>query len=407
MAAAGDERGEGRIKVAGSGHSFTPAALTDGTLLEIDNLNRVLAVDRASGLVKVEAGIRLGRLNRALDRHGLALESVGDIDRQTLAGAISTATHGTGSRFRNLSAQIEEIELIGADGELRVLSERDDSDRFRAARVGLGALGAIYSVTLRTVGNFRIDRNDRPRPLAELLPVIDEFADRLDHFEFYVFPHSGTALCRESSRTFEPARPRNSAAVYAQEVIVENWMAAAAVRVARAVPAAIPGLSRLAAAGAGKTRKLDRSFRVYASERRVKFTEMEWAVPRQHARQAFERVLEIAERREHGVYFPIEVRFVASDDAMLSPAFERDAAYIAVHHDTRADWRPYFEAVAEALAEFDARPHWGKRHELDASALADLYPRFGDFARARAELDPTGAFTNAYTDRVLGPPTGS
>lgn len=403
VAAAESEPGEGRIKVAGSGHSFTPAALTDGTLLDIDNLDRVLDVDRSSGLVKVEGGIRLGRLNRSLDRHGLALENLGDIDRQTLAGAISTATHGTGAKFRNLSAQIEELEIIGADGELRTLSERSDSDAFRAARVGIGALGAIYSVTLRTVTNFRVDRTDRARPLAELLPVLDDFADGFDHFEFYVFPHSGTALCRESTRTFEPAKPRGYAAEYAQEVIVENWMAAAAVQVARTVPAAIPSLSRLASRGAGKSRKVDQSFRVYASERRIKFTEMELAVPRNVARQAVERVLEIAERPEYGVYFPVEVRFVAADDAMLSPSFERDTTYIAVHHDTKADWRPYFDAVAEALAEFGARPHWGKRHELAADRLAVLYPRYADFARVRAKLDPTGAFANSYTDRVLGP----
>lgn len=397
------EVGRGRVKVAGSGHSFTPAALTDGTLIEIDNLDRVLAVDRSSGLVKVEAGIQLGRLNRALDRHGLALENLGDIDRQTLAGAISTATHGTGSRFQNLSAQIEELELIDADGRMHVLSQRGDADAFRAARVGLGALGAIYSVTLRTVTNFRIDRTDRARPLAELLPVMDEFADSLDHFEFYVFPYSDTALCRESMRTYESARPRSAAAVFTQEVIVENWMAAAAIQIARAVPSAIPSLSRLAARGAGKSRKLDQSFRVYASQRRVKFTEMELAVPREAGREAVRRVVEIAERPEHRVYFPIEVRFVRADDAFLSPSYDRDSTYIAVHHDTKANWRPYFEAVAAALAEFGARPHWGKRHELGASELAQLYPRFSDFARARAKLDPEGAFANAYTDRVLGP----
>ena len=198
---------ERRIKVAGSGHSFTGAALTDGTMVQVDLLDRILELDRPSGLVKVEAGIGLGELNRRLDQRGLALESLGDIDRQTLAGSISTATHGTGKRFRNLSSQVVSMELVGADGTLRELSESSDPEGWRAARVGIGALGAIYSVTLQTVTNFRIDRTDRARPLADVLAGLDGFVDELDHFEFYVFPHTETALCRESMRTQVPARP--------------------------------------------------------------------------------------------------------------------------------------------------------------------------------------------------------
>jgi len=392
-----------QVKAAGSGHSFTGVALTSGVMLDAGLLDRVLDHDPASGLVKVEAGIVLGELNRRLDRRGLALENLGDIDRQTLAGSIATGTHGTGIRFRNLSAQVEALELVTASGELVELTPGVDGDGWRAARVGLGALGAVYSATLRTVTNFRIDRSDRPRPLSEVLSGLDELVDGLDHFEFYVFPHTDTALCRESTRTQAPAEPPRPAAVYAQEVIVENWLAGAFVRIARRVPAAIPTLARLAAAGTGRSRKLDRSFRVYASERRVRFTEMEYAIPREHAREAVERVLEIAARPEHRVCFPIEVRFVAGDDAMLSPAAGRDSAYVAVHQDSRGDWPPYFDAVAAVMADYAGRPHWGKRHSLTAAELAGLYPRFADFGAVRARLDPEGAFANPYLERVLGP----
>jgi L-gulonolactone oxidase len=391
------------VKVAGSGHSFTGAALTDGVMLEIGLLDRILDHDPASGLVKVEAGIALGDLNRRLDRRGLALESLGDIDRQTIAGAISTGTHGTGARFRNLSSQVEALELVTADGSLVALDAGSDGDGWRAARVGIGALGAVYSVTLRAVTNFRIDRTDRPRPLGEVLGSLGELADGTDHFEFYVFPHTETALCRESIRTQAPAEPPSPAAVYAQEVVVENWVAGAMARIARHVPAAIPTLSRLAAAGTGRGRKLDRSFRVYASERRVRFTEMEHAIPREHAREAVERALAIAARPEYQVCFPIEVRFVAGDDAMLSPAHGRDSAYIAVHHDHHGDWQPYFDAVAAVMADYGGRPHWGKRHSLTAAELAGLYPRFDDFRAVRARLDPEGAFANQYLEQVLGP----
>lgn len=292
-----------KVKVAGSGHSFTAAALTDGTMLRVEALHRILEVDRAGGRVKVEAGITLGDLNRRIDRHGLALENLGDIDRQTIAGAISTATHGTGSRWPNLSAQVEAIELVTADGVLHELSEAADADAFRAARVGIGALGAIYSVTLRTVPPFRIDRTDRTRPLAEVIGSLDELAAAHDHFEFYVFPHTETALCRESARTDAAPDPPAAIATYAQEVVLENWVASGFAAVARLVPAAAPAIARLAAAGAGVSRKVDHSFRVFASERHLKFTEMEYCVPRSSARDAVEGVLEIANRRELGVAF--------------------------------------------------------------------------------------------------------
>jgi L-gulono-1,4-lactone dehydrogenase len=388
------------VKVAGSGHSFSGVALTEGVLLDLGQLARTLDVDRSSGLVKVEAGITLRELNRRLDRLGLALENLGDIDRQTLAGSISTGTHGTGARFRNLSSQVEALEIVTADGTLH---EIDRGDALAAARIGLGALGAIYSVTLRVVTNFRIDRTDRARPLVETLERIDELADRLDHFEFYVFPRTETALCRESTRTQAPAQPPSPAAVYAQEVVLENWLAAGFATVARRVPATIPALSRLAAAGTGKGRRLDASFRVYASERRLRFTEMEYAIPREHARAAVERVLEAAARPEYGVSFPIEVRFAAGDEAMLSSAYGRDSAYVAVHHHPHADWQPYFDAVAAIMADYGGRPHWGKRHGLSAVELAPLYPRFEDFRAIRAELDPGGSFVNPYLEQVLGP----
>lgn len=392
-----------RVKAAGSGHSFTPAALTDGTMLRIESLDRVLDVDRASGLVKVEAGITLRKLNRRLDGLGLALENLGDIDRQTLAGAIATGTHGTGARYPNLSAQIEAMELVTADGTTVELSESSDADGFRAARIGIGALGVVYSVTLRTVPPFRIERVDRRRPLDETLAELDTLVSGLDHFEFYAFPHADWANCRESTRTLDPPDPPNPVSGYVREVVLQNWAGSALSAVARRIPATIPALSRLAASGAGVPRKLDHSFRVFASERWIRFTEMEYAVPRERAREAVEEVLAIASRPDLEVAFPIEVRFVAADDALLSPSYERDTAYIAVHQDRRSDWATYFTAVATALARFGGRPHWGKRHFLGADELRPLYPRFDDFIAARDRFDPLGLFANEYTDRVLGP----
>jgi len=390
------------VRASASGHSFTEIALTDGVMVRFDRLNRILSADAATGQVKVEGGIVLGELNRRLDGFGLAFESLGDIDRQTLAGSISTGTHGTGERFVSISAQVEALELVLGDGRLLEVSAAGDRSELQAARIGLGALGLIYSVTVRTVPAFRIDRLDNPKPLDETLARLDELNQENDHFEFYVFPHTEVALCRESRRTDEPARPRHAAAVYAQEVMLENWVGGLFALAGRHLPSQTPRLARLASRGTGRSRKLDESYRVYASERRVKFTEMEYGVPRESAAEAVRAVLEIAARPEHRVAFPIEVRFAAADEVMLSAAHGRSTCYIAVHQDRRVDWRPYFAAVEAVMRSYGGRPHWGKRHTQTAETLAGLYPRWSDFQALRDRLDPERRFANAYTERVLG-----
>jgi L-gulonolactone oxidase len=392
-----------RVRASASGHSFTDIALTDGVMVRLDRLTRVLEVDRAAGLVKVEAGIVLGELNRRLDDLGLAFENLGDIDHQTLAGSISTGTHGTGARFQSVSAQVDGIELVLADGSTLELSAGDDPAELECARIGLGALGLIYAVTIRVVPAFTLHRVDSPKPLAETLARLDELNEGTDHFEFYVFPNTGTALCRESRRTGEPPRPRPRAAVYAQEVMLENWVGQLFALAGRHLPSQVPRLTRLAARGVGRSTKVDRSFRVFASDRRIKFTEMEYGIPREHAAEAVRRVLEHAARPQLQVAWPIEVRFVAADDVALSASHGRDTCYIAVHQDRKLRWEPYFRGVEEIMESYGGRPHWGKRHFQTAESLAPRYPGWDRYQALRAKLDPDGRFANDYTKRVLGP----
>jgi L-gulono-1,4-lactone dehydrogenase len=390
------------VRAAASGHSFTDIACTDGAMLRLERLGRVLDLDRGSGLVRVEAGITIRRLAEALDSYGLAMENQGDIDRQTLAGAISTATHGTGAAFRNLSAQVESIELVLADGTVAELGA-EDPDALRAARVGLGALGILYAVTLRTVSAFTIRRIDRPAPLAATLDALEELADAHDHFEFYAFPHTDVAVLRESERVDGPPRPRSRAAEFFHEVVLENRVAEAFARASRAVPALTPPLARFLAGQIVRSLKVDRSYRVFASERRIRFTEMEYAVPREHAVEAVRRVFELIERDGLRVSFPIEVRFVAPDDALLSPSHERATCYIAVHMYSGVEWERYFRGVEAIMDSYEGRPHWGKRHFQTAETLSARYPRWDELQRARGRLDPEGRFANDYTERVLGP----
>ena len=396
--------GAGRkISVAASGHSFTETAMTDGTMIDAGLLSGVLDADSSSGLVRVGAGTVLAELNERLHELGLAMENLGDIDRQTVAGAISTGTHGTGAKLRNISSQVVAMELVLADGSVRELTAEDDPDLLRAARVSIGALGAISAVTLRCLPAFTLHRVDSPAPREEVLDSFQKRADAHEHFELFTFPYADSALVLERNRTDSPPRPRGRAGKFLNDVVLENWALEAVSAAGKVAPRAIPSLSRFAAWLASGATATDRSDRIFANERRVRFTEMEYGVPREQGPEAIRRVIEWIRTNRYPVFFPIEMRVTAGDDALISPSHERDTAYIAVHQYRGMEWRPYFEAVEAIMDEYGGRPHWGKRHFQTAATLAERYPRWDAFQAAREELDPGHAFTNEYAERVLGP----
>ncbi len=392
-----------KISVAASGHSFTETAMTDGTMIDAGLLSGVLDADSSSGLVKVGGGTVLADLNERLHELGLGMENLGDIDRQTVAGAISTGTHGTGAKLRNISSQVVAMELVLADGSVRELTAEGDPDLLRAARVSIGALGAIVSVTLRCLPAFTLHRVDKPEPREEVLDNFQERADAHEHFELFTFPYADSALVLERNRTGAPPRPRSRAAAFLNDVVLENWALEAVSAAGKAMPRAIPSLSRFAARLASGSASTDRSDRIFANERRVRFTEMEYGVPREHGPEAARRVIEWVRSNRYPVFFPIEMRVTAGDDALISPSHERDTAYIAVHQYRGMEWRPYFEAVETIMNEYGGRPHWGKRHFQTAATFPERYPRWDAFLAAREELDPAHAFTNEYAERVLGP----
>jgi FAD-linked oxidoreductase len=386
-----------RVKVVGSGHSFTDIACTDGVMIDVSGMGGVLSVDGAD--VTVGAGIRLRELGEELRARSLAMENQGDVDPQTLAGAISTATHGTGGRFGNISSRVVGVRLVDGAGELRDIS---DGDELRAARVSLGALGAIAAVTLRCVPAFTIHRVDERRALDDVLARIDQLVDANDHWEAFVMPYTRRALTLTSERTDRPPRPPSRAAAFAHDVVLENAALGAFCRTGRAFPRLIPWLNRRLASLMSGAEHLDASNRVYANKRLVRFTEMEYAVPREHAAEALERVLALIERRRLPVGFPLELRVVAPDDALLSTAYERPTAYIAVHQYVGMEFETYFRAVEAVMDEYGGRPHWGKRHYQSAATLAPRYPEWDRFQELRERFDPERRFENDYLRRVLG-----
>ncbi len=393
------------VRVAGSGHSFTDAVLTDGALLSLDRMDRIIDIDRASGLVRVEAGITLGSLSDALWDAGLAFANLGDIDVQSLAGAAATGTHGTGVRLGNLSTGLRSIELTLADGRAIEVSEDADPEAWRAARIAIGSLGVVTAVTLQAVPAFTLEAVETTAPLDRTLDDLDELVDANEHFGFFTFPHSDLAITKTCNRIDTAPRPRARPLEWFDEIVMTNYAYWGICALGRARPGLIPRLNRLCSKLSGTTRVRDRSYRVFRTPRRVPITEMEYAIPIDHAAEAVRAVRDLADSERFDVPVPIEVRFVAGDDAFLSPANGRDSCYIAVHQFRGIEWGEYFEAVEGRLAAIGGRPHWGKRHFQTAATLKSMYPDWERFAAVRRRLDPEGVFTNDYVERVLGAPS--
>lgn len=370
--------------------------------MSLDDMNHIMDVDRATGRVRVQAGLKLRSLNEQLDALGLALENLGDIDVQSIAGATATATHGTGVKLRNISASIESLQLVLADGTVREINEQTDADEWRAARINLGALGVVSEMTLRTVPAFSLRAHDRVEPLEAVLKSLDERIDSNDHFEFYMFPYSDLAMTRTNNRVDEPPNERSKVAAWRHDVFLVNTLFGVVCRTGRRFHRAIPTLNRLSARLSGSSVRIDRSYRVFASPRLVKFTESEYAFRREDCAEAVREVKRMIERKRYDVPIPLEVRFAAPDDAFLAPTYGRETCHFSAHMFEGMEWRPYFADFERIMDHLDGRPHWGKRHFQTASTLEQRYPRWNDFQSVRKRFDPAGVFANDHVRRVLG-----
>jgi L-gulono-1,4-lactone dehydrogenase len=393
---------EQRVKVVGAGHSFTPIACTDGVMVDLSRHDRVLAHDPVAGTVTVQAGITLHRLCDELDARGLALENMGDIAYQSIAGATSTATHGTGWRFGNLSTRIVGMRLVAGDGSVVECSAEHDPEVLQVARVGLGALGIVSTVTLAAVPAFRLHAVEQPMRVDEVLADFDGFMSSEDHVEFYWVPNTGWALTKRNRRTDDPPRPRSRRQAWMDDVFASNLAFGAMCRIGRRRPTWIPRLAKMLPSS-GPLDYVDRSDRVFTSPRHVRFYEMEYAIPREAVPEALNRVRRLVDESGLQLSFPVEVRVVAADDIPLSTAEGRDTGYIAVHVYQGTPYDAYFQGVEHIMESYGGRPHWGKMHFQDASTLAEQYPRWGEFQDLRRRLDPAGRFSNPYLERVLGP----
>lgn len=391
-----------RVKAVGTGHSFTAAAATDGVLVRPQALSGILSVDRAAGTVTVAAGTALKDLNRDLARQGLSLANMGDIMEQTVSGATGTGTHGTGRDSASISAQIRALELVTADGGLMTCSEKENPEVFAAARIGIGALGIVTSITFAVEPLFLLTAREEPMRFEQVTSEFDQHVAENEHFEFYWFPHTGNCNTKRNNRSQGPAAPPGAVSAWIEDELLSNGLFQAVNSLGRAVPAAIPSIARVASRALSARTYTDIPYKVFTSPRRVRFVEMEYALPRERAVEALRELKDMVDRSGLRISFPVEVRTAPADDITLSTASGRETAYIAVHMYRGTPYQAYFTAAERIFTAHGGRPHWGKVHSRNAEQLAAVYPRFAEFTALRDRLDPDRLFGNDYLRRVLG-----
>ncbi|MFF8103724.1 D-arabinono-1,4-lactone oxidase [Streptomyces sp. NPDC016640] len=390
------------VKAVGTGHSFTAIAATDGVLIRPHLLTGIRHIDRAAGTVTVGAGTPLRRLNVALAREGLSLTNMGDIMEQTVSGATGTGTHGTGRDSASLAAQIRGLELVTADGSVLTCSEGEKPDVFAAARVGLGALGVVTAITFAVEPVFLLTAREEPMPFDRVCAEFDQLHAENEHFEFYWFPHTGNTHTKRNNRSAGPERPVPRLRGWLEDEFLSNGVFQVANWVGRAVPATVPAIARISSKALSGRTYTDLPYKVFTSPRRVRFVEMEYALPREALVETLRELKAMVDRSPLRVSFPVEVRTAPADDITLSTASGRDSAYIAVHMFKGTPYQGYFTAAERIFTAHEGRPHWGKIHTRDADHLARVYPRFGEFTALRNRLDPERRFRNDYLRRVLG-----
>ena len=389
------------MKAVGSGHSFTAIAVAEEVLVDLSKYDEILAIDEINQTVTVQSGIQLSKLNQALYENSLAMQNLGDIAYQTIAGAISTSTHGTGAKFTGIANQVVALRVVLADSSVVECSANVNAELFSCARVGLGAIGLISTVTLKVVPAFNLAVIEEPMRVDDVLQNLDLHVDSNDHFEFFWVPHTGWALTKRNNRNNLPIEPMSKMSHWYSKTLMENYAFGAVCMLGKARPSLIPKLAK-ALPSSGRNEYSDASHKVFASKRIIKFYEMEYAIPREACAEALNRVRRMVTDSGFFLNFPVEVRFTAPDEIPLSTASNRESAYIAVHIYKGMNYVPYFTEVESIMNSYQGRPHWGKLHFQNASTLASRYPQWDVFQSVRNQVDPKRMFSNQYLETVLG-----
>jgi len=396
------------VKMVGSGHSFTGIAAPGETMLRPDRLTGIISVDREAMTVTAYAGTQLKVLNAELERLGLSLHNMGDIAEQTLAGAVSTGTHGTGGVAAGLAAQLAAFQLVTGTGEVLTASPSENSEVFALGRVGLGAIGILTTVTFEVEPLFLLEAQEQPMSWDEALGSFDEMVAESHHCDMYWFPHTDRMLTKRNTRLdadLSEARPAGRVRGWVDDELLSNAVFGALTAVANRAPAVIPRMNQVSARALSSRTYSDVAYRVFTSPRRVVFREMEYAVPREAGLDALREARRVVDASDWRISFPVEIRVAPADEVALSTAYGRDSFYLAFHTHHHSDWRThtaYLGAMEAIMRDHNGRPHWGKLHTRTAENLAPAYPLFGEFLALRDRCDPDRVFANHHLRRVLG-----
>ncbi|KAF9972100.1 hypothetical protein BGZ73_004817 [Actinomortierella ambigua] len=402
-----------KVKAIGSGHSPSDLACTDGFMINTDCLNRLVKVDMETKTVTVEAGIRLMELNQILDHHGLALSSLGSISEQSIAGAISTATHGTGAEFHSLCGSVLDLTLITASGSQIYASKTVNPDVYHAAICSMGALGIITRVTLQCEPAFKLESIQEPGKLSDVLGKMDVIIHSAEHVRLWWYPYTNNVMIWRANRTTKPTQQP-----------VPSWRSSywfsfhvyqAMLYVTRFVPSLIPALSRFMfwATQSRKIERVDTSVKTFNIDCLFPQYTTEWAIPWSKTSDALMALEQYIERDQDGkkpcirVHSPVEIRFVKKDDIWLSPAYGVNTCYIGLimyrPYGTAVPYRQLWTGFERIMSSFGGRPHWAKAHSVTYDELRVSYPKLDQFTQVRKELDPSGMFMNDYLMRHLEP----
>lgn len=392
-----------RLKVVGAAHSWSDVALPGHLAMSLDRLAGPVEIDRATGEVTVWAGTRLRDLNTLLREHGLAMPVLGSIAEQSVAGAISTGTHGSAPRLGNLASLVSRLRMVLPDGSIAEVSGKQQPELFQAARVGLGALGVITQVTFRCVPAFDLEEESYPMPFDEALLALPSLLEREAFFKLWWLPHTDRVqvFCYRKTRRASTFRP---ALRWLDEQVINRLVFAAVLGAGEADPSQIPALNR--AVGAlyfRPTRRVAPSDKTFNIAMPPVHDEAEAAIPVERTADALRWLRGYIEQERLAINFVIEVRFGAGDDAWMSPAYQRDSCFLGAYTANRRDRERFFEGFERRMLEMRGRPHWGKSFRATGSQLRGLYPRFRDFAALREQLDPTGVMLNPFLERLFYP----
>lgn len=393
------------VKMVGTGHSFTAISAPEHTMLRPGRLSGILDVDRDAMTVTALAGTPLNVLNTELQRMGLSLHNMGDVAEQTLAGAVSTGTHGTGGVVAGLSAQLAGLELVTGTGELLTASPHENPDVFDLARVGLGALGVFTTLTFHVEPLFVLEADERPLSWDEGVAGYHELVAAHHHVDLYWFPHTDRMQVKCNDRLDVPpdeAEPLPRWREWVEDDLLSNKLFGVLTRVLNQVPRATPRANDLAARAFTARTYSDVAHRVFVTPRDVVFREMEYAVPAEAGMDALRAARRLIDASDWKISFPVEIRHARADDVPLSTAHQRDSVYLAFHVPRDVDHTAYFAGMEAIMTAHDGRPHWGKVHTRTAADLAPAYARFEDFLALRERLDPDRVFANDHLRRVLG-----